>query len=49
MGARDVRDWLVDWAAFHAVHPWVDGDPDRLRERLAGGLARLLDRDAPLA
>ncbi|MFJ7493670.1 nucleotidyl transferase AbiEii/AbiGii toxin family protein [Streptomyces sp. NPDC097727] len=43
---RTVLDWLVDWAAFHAVHPWVDSDPGRLRERLAGALSRLLERSA---
>ncbi|MGW1652267.1 hypothetical protein [Streptomyces atratus] len=43
---RTVLDWLVDWAAFHATHPWVDSDPGRLRERLAGALPRLLERSA---
>ncbi|WP_326768912.1 nucleotidyl transferase AbiEii/AbiGii toxin family protein [Streptomyces sp. NBC_01591] len=42
-----VLDWLVDWAAFHASHPWVDGGPDRLRERLAAALPRLLERSVP--
>ncbi|MFB7852120.1 MULTISPECIES: nucleotidyl transferase AbiEii/AbiGii toxin family protein [unclassified Streptomyces] len=43
---RTVLDWPVDWAAFHAAHPWVDGGPDRLRERLADALPRLLGDDA---
>ncbi|MGQ7753147.1 nucleotidyl transferase AbiEii/AbiGii toxin family protein [Streptomyces sp. WC2508] len=42
-----VLDWLVDWSAFHAAHPWVDGGPDRLRERLAAALPPLLERSAP--
>ncbi|MFI6728577.1 hypothetical protein NRF20_09155 [Streptomyces sp. R-74717] len=41
-----VLDRLVGWATFHAVHPWVDGDPGRLRERLTGALPRLLERSA---
>ncbi|MGW2088933.1 nucleotidyl transferase AbiEii/AbiGii toxin family protein [Streptomyces sp. NPDC001880] len=44
---RTVLEWLVDWSAFHAAHPWVDGGPDRLRERLASALARLLERSTP--
>ncbi|WPW32302.1 hypothetical protein P6B95_36265 [Streptomyces atratus] len=43
---KTVLDWLVDWAAFHATHPWADSDPGRLRERLAGALPRLLERSA---
>ncbi|MFJ1890037.1 nucleotidyl transferase AbiEii/AbiGii toxin family protein [Streptomyces sp. NPDC088170] len=42
-----VLDWLVDWSAFHAAHPWVDSDPDLLRERLAAALPPLLERSAP--
>ncbi|MER5747743.1 nucleotidyl transferase AbiEii/AbiGii toxin family protein [Streptomyces sp. NPDC002225] len=41
-----VRDWLVDWSAFHAAHPWVAGGPDGLRERLAVALPPLLERSA---
>ncbi|MFE7466610.1 nucleotidyl transferase AbiEii/AbiGii toxin family protein [Streptomyces sp. NPDC057499] len=41
-----VLDWLVDWAAFRAAHPWVEGGPDGLRERLATALPPLLERSA---
>ncbi|MFD7621090.1 nucleotidyl transferase AbiEii/AbiGii toxin family protein [Streptomyces sp. NPDC059802] len=44
---RAVLDWPVDWARFHAAHPWVDSGPDRLRERLADALPRLLEWSAP--
>ncbi|MDF6045974.1 nucleotidyl transferase AbiEii/AbiGii toxin family protein [Streptomyces sp. JH14] len=36
-----VLDWLVNWSAFHADHPWVDAGPDALRTRLARALAAL--------
>ncbi|WP_328512126.1 nucleotidyl transferase AbiEii/AbiGii toxin family protein [Streptomyces sp. NBC_00376] len=42
-----VLDWLVDWSAFHAGHPWVEGGPDHLRERLATALPRLLEQSVP--
>ncbi|MCX4531574.1 hypothetical protein OHA79_36420 [Streptomyces sp. NBC_00841] len=43
-GPDTVRDWRVDWSAFHAAHRWVDGDAGGLRERLAKALAALLER-----
>ncbi|MEV0492011.1 nucleotidyl transferase AbiEii/AbiGii toxin family protein [Streptomyces atratus] len=45
-GPETVRNWRVDWSAFHAAHPWVDGDADGLRQRLATALAALLERTA---
>ncbi|WP_405683294.1 hypothetical protein [Streptomyces sp. NBC_00057] len=41
-----VLDRPMDWAASHAVHPWVDSDPGRLRERVASAVPRLPARSA---
>ncbi|MFD3653279.1 nucleotidyl transferase AbiEii/AbiGii toxin family protein [Streptomyces sp. NPDC058620] len=41
-----VRDFEVDWDAFHAGHPWVEGDAAKTAERLERALTRLFD-EAP--
>ncbi|MFC9245513.1 nucleotidyl transferase AbiEii/AbiGii toxin family protein [Streptomyces sp. NPDC057136] len=41
-----VRDFEVDWDAFHATHPWVEGDAAKTAERLERALTRLF-QEAP--